>query len=831
MRPSLSIEFRRQYERVLREHPQWHDPDDRRALLHVLRDHEIWDDLDFHDKPKAAGGRLLDLYETHGPAPFRAVLSALRDGQTAPEYLREIDLLAGELRVCERRTRRDWKGDLYLGLTYFNRNDAPIFFGRDAEVERLIHTLTQTEQGRRFCVVVGASGSGKSSLVRAGLWARLTDGDVLDIPGSERWLISAMTPLRLGSPDASLRSSLTTALEEHDGFRAKVDLAAGLDHVPLGELAERLLPPGEARWLLILDQMEELFSADRKAESISFLDRLLEGTRPLPGGKPSRFQVLATLRADFLQHCLDPDHKPLQRALQHEGGQFWLSAPGRRDLEQMVRGPVTELDLPRPWTLDPDLPSEMAAEAWSPGGLALLAFALRELYDRCLAEGRRHLDLGVYRSPDFGGLGGAIARRADATLAGFGESGPGTMGRVFSRLVRVSQNDSPTRRRESRSAWEGDHESEKFIDAFVHARLLVADDLVIEVAHEALLREWPTLARWIDERREAFGIEASVRVEAHAWMEAGAHWRRAWNDELIDARRRKLAEADLLNNLLRDPAVDQFLRPELDWILAELQDDATTHQRRRDIGQRLAVIGDPRPGVGVISGVPDIVWRAVPGGEVDIEKHGRFVVKLFHMAAYPITFGQFRAFLEAEDGYDNERWWKDLESKDRDSAWQDPLTNHPVTDVSWYDAMAFCRWLSARLAIEVRLPDEREWQWAAQSAQPDDVYPWGPEWLAGRANTNESGIRRTTAVGMYPQGNSLQRVSDLAGNVWDWCLNEYAKPKRVQAGGTESRVLRGGSWNGSQDNARAGSRGSSPPDFRYYNIGFRVVCSSPIADH
>ena len=177
-------------------------------------------------------------------------------------------------------------------------------------------------------------------------------------------------------------------------------------------------------------------------------------------------------------------------------------------------------------------------------------------------------------------------------------------------------------------------------------------------------------------------------------------------------------------------------------------------------------------------------------------------LKSFHIAALPITFAQFRAFVDAEDGYDDERWWKDLMRNEHGDAWQSVLANHPVTDVSWHDATAFCRWLSARLKLQLRLPDEQEWQWAAQSAQPEFVYPWGSEWGMGPANTNESDIHGTTAVGVYPDGDSLQKVSDLAGNVWEWCRNVYEHPAETEPGGKGSRVLRGGSWNARRARAR-----------------------------
>ena len=144
-----------------------------------------------------------------------------------------------------------------------------------------------------------------------------------------------------------------------------------------------------------------------------------------------------------------------------------------------------------------------------------------------------------------------------------------------------------------------------------------------------------------------------------------------------------------------------------------------------------------------------------------------------------------------------------------------------MTNVSWYDATAFCLWLRTRTKEEVRLPDEAEWQWAAQSARPDYAYPWGSDWDESRANTHEAGPRRLAAAGLYPLGRSDQDVEDLAGTVWEWCENWYDDKR-------ESRVLRGGSWGYYLEYARAGYRFVARPVDRIGNIGFRVVCSSPI---
>jgi formylglycine-generating enzyme required for sulfatase activity len=148
-----------------------------------------------------------------------------------------------------------------------------------------------------------------------------------------------------------------------------------------------------------------------------------------------------------------------------------------------------------------------------------------------------------------------------------------------------------------------------------------------------------------------------------------------------------------------------------------------------------------------------------------------------------VTYAQYRAFLEAEDGYSANAWWEDLKQESEPAGQLRPYASYPADYVSWYDATAFCRWLSARLGFEVRLPDEWEWQWAAQSGRPDHAYPWGTEWQEGLANTYEAGIGRTTAVGMYPDGRSLQGVYDLAGNVWEWCRNLRDEPRRNEPRG------------------------------------------------
>jgi formylglycine-generating enzyme required for sulfatase activity len=260
-------------------------------------------------------------------------------------------------------------------------------------------------------------------------------------------------------------------------------------------------------------------------------------------------------------------------------------------------------------------------------------------------------------------------------------------------------------------------------------------------------------------------------------------------------------------------------------------------------------LGDPRPGVGIDTDrTPAIDWRAVPGGEVAIQvdrlllggtKPRRKQVGGFHIARYPVTAGQYRAFLDAEDGWRDRRWWADdlYRDPEGDSYEVGRYANHPALYVNWFDALAFCRWLGRRLGLELRLPDEWEWQQAATGGDAARSFPWGADWdpkrEPHRANTFESRLGAVTAVGMYPAGGAPTGALDMAGTVWEWCLSKHDSPDLTasRSDDFDHRVLRGGSWGLNRDDARCALRDRNYPDDRGSDVGFRVLCSSPILDH
>ncbi len=174
----------------------------------------------------------------------------------------------------------------------------------------------------------------------------------------------------------------------------------------------------------------------------------------------------------------------------------------------------------------------------------------------------------------------------------------------------------------------------------------------------------------------------------------------------------------------------------------------------------------------------------------------------------------------------DDRWWADPAAAQQWREQRFSYANHPRENVTWYQAMAFCRWLSDKLGQTITLPHEYEWEIAAR--WPDGRFcPWGNEFDSDKANTDEGKIGQTTAVGLYPSGKNVALdLYDLSGNVWEWCRNRDGKPEsdlnpeRVDMG-RDSRVLRGGSW----AFARYGARAASRPNYflTYDGLGFRLV--------
>ena len=197
----------------------------------------------------------------------------------------------------------------------------------------------------------------------------------------------------------------------------------------------------------------------------------------------------------------------------------------------------------------------------------------------------------------------------------------------------------------------------------------------------------------------------------------------------------------------------------------------------------------------------------------------------YRIGKYPVTNVEYQAFIR-DTGHRPPRHWED-------DKYPEGRGDHPVVNVSWHDATAYCQWLREKTGKEYRLPTEAEWEKAASwdpEAGRKRRYPWGDEFDKGKCNTEESGIGDTTPVRKYsPEGDSAYGVADMAGNVWEWCNSLYRDYPYNPDDGRESpkalgrRVLRGGSWLDNRDGARCAFRDRDIPDGWSGDLGFRVV--------
>jgi WD40 repeat protein/energy-coupling factor transporter ATP-binding protein EcfA2 len=393
----------------------------------------------------------------------------------------------------------------YRGLEAFGAEHAQFFYGRDSDIEHLLSKI----QHNRFLAVLGASGSGKSSVVLAGLLPRLQAGA---LPGSENWKVQVLRP---GVDPLKALADAATLLSAHQSVNKTLDELAS-DPRTLDGVSGLILAQDRSaqRVVWVVDQAEELFTqCSDVAKRAQFLANLVH-VSTVEGG---RAMVVLTMRADFYANCAE--YRDFARLL--ESNQYLVGPLDEAGLRRAIVQPAGDLGR----TFETGLVETILDDVrQQPGGLPLLQYALRELWQRQVG---RVLTLRGYR--DAGGVAGALAKRADAVYQGLTGEEQRVARTTLLQLTQPQEGMDATRRRATLRQLVPSETMrpvvEQVVQQLVAARLLTTDrqanDEWVDVAHESLIRNWETLHQWVEEDREGLRLLHKLQDASEEWRGRG----------------------------------------------------------------------------------------------------------------------------------------------------------------------------------------------------------------------------------------------------------------------------------------------------------------------
>ena len=482
--------------------------------------------------------------------------------------------------VDEVKTRRLNTTSPYKGLKPFKPEDSNYFFGRSQFLAGLVNELETTN----FILLLGASGSGKSSVMGAGLvpWLQQKWGN--------QFVSLTFTPD--DDPFDSLYSSLLTCRHRYKQSEAKMVRAGDLD--TLTQVVDQLKPP-ESFWLIFIDQFEELFTRSDPEKRDCFITNLVKLSQERAADP--FIKIVATMRADFLGQ-LDPapanqlanltqQHRPLITQMQPDELRLAIEQPAAQHGVVFEQG-LVEIII-----------KDVQGQA---GCLPFLQYTLNLLWEqeakRDAFVQERELQTQTYL--DSGGVRGALQQHVDQIYASFTENEQAAVQKIFLKLVEISKDESsgtewkPVRRRAARSEF-SDEAEKKVLTQLINENLLVSDasgneleqrqltfsDATVEIAHEILLTSWETLNRWIKENRQAIALRNRLYDDVRVWIKDGRR-----DDELWTG-----AKLERVNQLRVDTTFDQvagsFSLEAVDFI------DASNSLGKRKMQERIAA-GDDR---------------------------------------------------------------------------------------------------------------------------------------------------------------------------------------------------------------------------------------------
>ena len=703
-----------------------------------------------------------------------------RQGTTAfaipSETLREICEELQSLDICP-----------FKSLDVFNEEDAEFFFGRERVVEKLLESLSREA---RFLALLGPSGSGKSSVIRAGLIPALKMGK---LPGSQEWGFVIVQPedqpfeqleiMGMKVPQNGLIASVEDWLREHQGT---------------------------SRLVLVIDQFEEILvstPAEIRQKFISELSDLLDS--------PLAMTVVITMRDDFYSRLLR-DATALGNWIEHGLVNVPLTIT-EDELEAIVKRPaqvaglIFEEGLAE--TIVADVLARDEGDAARTTVLPLLEFALTQLW-----ELRRDnlLTHDAYRSMD--GVAGGLAKWANTVYDGLDKNERSIARIILELLVHPADEVQGTPDiRQARPILEIIRENEILtqttINKLVKARLLTTKrdprtgDDILEIIHDALLVEWSSLRSWLDEDRPSLQMQQQLNEAADEWKAHG-------HDKSYLFRGRRLAEVQKW----LDQHKKALSQAERDFFKASFQESVRQRNITRIFWGMAAVLSlwllILGPGTWVYH---ELLRRQALGASGLIEVTGGDIVFGSNDPEQPFSIGEppqqtvavattwFEATEVTMHQYD-----LCVRARRCDSPlFTEPVNlearaRHPVTHVTLYQAMAYCAWLGRRL------PNTYEWELAARGTN-GRPWPWyDPDLPADHPRnrlSSDKGIfisfdaspANTDPVGTHRAGATSEGILDLYGNVWEWTTSAVDLGSNAITpwdGNKDAHIIqRGGAWN------------------------------------
>jgi formylglycine-generating enzyme required for sulfatase activity/class 3 adenylate cyclase len=772
----------------------------------------------------------------------------------------------------------------YPGLLALGEDDAGIFFGRDADI---MSGLTKLQLVRRrgsprLFVIEAASGAGKSSYLRAGLWPRLQrdrDFAPLAILRPAQGILTGPDGLgfqlapwfsRYGRPKTP--GAINAALgETAEAFGALIAEATAVCTASQRATAPDARPPAP---LIAIDQGEELFAVEDAQESTRLL-QLLAGVLKAAADRVDLY-VLITIRADSVERLLQ---RIAELGLEPPEALYLLPLSPSAYRDVILRPADVYNRNVRRLAIEPALADRLVADATGADALPLLAFTLSQLFK--LHGAGHELTLAQYN--DMGGMGGCVTRvlRQAQKSAGTAGSDNNLRRLIVPGLATWDPAANAAKRLVAKeTALVGGTTADDLVAralspansfarialaplsyALVENRLLVRNQDTLEVAHEALLRR-PPIAGWLEEQKDALKLRDDVLREAEEWSSGGRQ---------ADALVRRGARLDSAVDLLGKPDFVAAMAPAAEYLAASKKLAAAGRRRVRLVQAVIYTLF-----LCIIAGLVGFInqaflreqyqWRIVMRPSVLTEEQEREKAAkpgsdfkecangCPTMIALPagkftmgspvgekdrnndegpqrvVTIGQ--PFAVGKTAVTFAEWDTCVAAgacpKAEDSGWG--RDDRPVTNVSWDEAKIYTTWLAKQTGKPYRLLTEAEWEYAARAGSPRRYF-FGDEetqlgeyaWFSKNSDskTQPVGTRKPNAFGLY----------DIYGNVWQWvedCYEEsYSGAPTDGSAATSTacsrRVLRGGSWSGEPDMLRSANRNGFITLFRIGNVGFRVA--------